>query len=126
MSDIPQISGAVSLSLDKLRIPIGVPRDQAVKHKEVEGKLVLHYLSTDVGNPMRQALVQLVAEMNGKDASRVVRLVQDAGIRFRVRDGRLHHEGLRVGFPDIDPELQLTSRGSVGLDKTLDLFVGLP
>jgi hypothetical protein len=126
MSEVPQISGAVSLSLDKLRIPIGVPRDQAVKRMEVEGKLVLHEVSTEVSNPMRQALVHLVADMNGKDASSVVRLAQGDEIRFQVRDGRLHHEGLRIGFPDIDPELVLTSRGSVGLDKTLDLSVDLP
>jgi hypothetical protein len=126
MSDIPQISGAVSLSVDKLRMPIGVPRDLAVKRIELEGKLVLHDVSTDVSNPMRQALVQLVADMNGKDASNVVRLAQDSEIRFQVREGRLYHEGMRLGFPDIDPELQLTSRGSVGLDQTLDLFVELP
>src|SRR6516164_3805286 len=104
MSDIPQVSGAVSLCLDKLRMPIGGRRDRAVKSMELEGKLVLHEVSTEVSNPMRQALVQLVADMNGKDASKVVRL----------------------GFPDIDPELQLTSRGSIGLDQTLDLFVDLP
>jgi hypothetical protein len=126
MSDNPQISGAVSLSLDKLRIPIGVPRERAVKGMELEGKLVLHDVSTEVSNPMRQVLVQLVADMNGKDASHVARLTQDAEIRFHVRDGRLYHEGLRLGFPDIDPGLQLTSRGSVGLDNTLDLFVELP
>jgi hypothetical protein len=126
MSNVPQMSGAVSLSLDKLRIPIGVPRDLAVKRMDLEGKLVLHEVSTDVSNPMRQALVQLVAHMNGKDASSVMRLAQDDEIRFHVRDGRLYHEGLRIGFPDIDPDLQLTSRGSVGLDKTLDLFVELP
>jgi hypothetical protein len=126
MSDTPKISGTFSLSLDKLRIPIGVPRDEAVKRMEVEGKLVLHNVSTEVKNPTGQALVQLVADMNGKKASEMVRLAQDAEIRFQVRDGRLHHEGLRVGFPDIDPELQLTSHGSVGLDKTLDLFVELP
>jgi hypothetical protein len=126
MSDTPQISGAVSLSVDKLRIPVGVPRDQAVKGLQMEGKLVLHEVATEVKNPMRQTLVQLVADMNGKAASNVVRLAQDAEIRFHVRDGRLYHEGLRIGFPDIDPELQLTSRGSVGLDQTLDLFVELP
>ena len=117
LGDAPQVSGEVSLSLEKLRIPIGIPRDQAAKRIEVEGKLVLHQVSTEVKNPMRQALVQLVADMNGKQASDVVRLVQDAEIRFQVRDGRLHHEGLRIGFPDIDPALQVTSRGSVGLDK---------
>jgi hypothetical protein len=126
ISDSPQINGAVSLFLDKLRIPIGVPRDRAVERMELQGKLVLHEVSTEVNNPMRQMLVQLIADMNGKDASQVVRLVEDAEIRFHVRDGRLYHEGLRIGFPDIDPELRLTSRGSVGLDKTLDLFVELP
>jgi hypothetical protein len=126
MSDVPQISGAVSLSLEKLRIPIGVPRDQAVQRMELEGKLVLHDVSTEVNNPMRQALVKLVAVMNGKDASSVLCLVQEDEIRFHVRDGRLHHEKIRIGLPDIDPELQITSRGSVGLDKTLDLFMELP
>jgi hypothetical protein len=126
MGDTPQISGEVSLSLDKLRIPLGVSRDQAVQHMEMEGKLVLHDVSTEITNPMRQALVQLVADMNGKDASKVVRLIQTAEIHFQVREGRMYHEGLRIGFPDIDPDLQLTSRGWVGLDKTLDLFVDLP
>jgi hypothetical protein len=126
MSDIPQISGEFSLSLDKLRMPIGVPRDQAVQRMEVEGKLVLHEVSTEVRNAMGQALVRLVADMNGKDASNAVCLAQADEIRFQVRDGRLHHEGLRIGFPDIDPELQLTSRGSVGMDQTLDLVVELP
>jgi hypothetical protein len=126
MSDIPRISGAVSLSLDKLRLPLGVPRDRAVTGMELEGNLVLHEVSTEVSNPMAQALAHLVADMNGKDLATVVRLAQDDQIRFRVRDGRLYHEGLRIGFPDIDPQLQLTSRGSVGLDRTLDLHVELP
>src|SRR5262249_48075382 len=60
------------------------------------------------------------------DPSRVLRLAQNDEIRFHVRDGRLHQEGLRIGFPDIDPELVVSSRGSVGLDKTLDIFVELP
>jgi hypothetical protein len=126
MSDTPELGGEFSFSLDKLRIPIGVSNDQAVKHMEVEGKLVLHEVSAEVKNPIRQALVRLVADMNGKDESTVVHLPQNAEIRFHVRDGRLYHEGLRIGFPDIDRELQLTSRGSVGLDKTLNLFVELP
>jgi hypothetical protein len=66
ISDNPELGGEFSFSLDKLRIPIGVPRDEAVKRMEVEGKLVLHQVSTDVKNPMGQAVVQLVADMNGK------------------------------------------------------------
>jgi hypothetical protein len=126
MGDTQQISGAFSLSLDKLRVPIGVPRDQMIKHIEMEGKLVLHDVSVEVRNPMRQSLVRLVADMNGKQVSDVVHLTHNNEIRFQVRDGRLYHEGLRIGFPDIDPTLELTSHGSVGLDRTLDLFVDLP
>jgi hypothetical protein len=126
MGDIPQAGGEYSLSLDKLRVPIGLPRDEAIRRLEVEGKLVLHDVSGEVKNPLRLALVHLLAEMNGKDPSNVVRLARNDEIRFRVRDGRLYHEGLRIGFPDIDPGLVLTSRGSIGLDKTVDLFVELP
>jgi hypothetical protein len=126
MSDTPHVGGEYSLSLDKFRVPIGVPRDQAIRRMEVEGRLVLHDVSGEVSNPLRLALVHLVADMNGKDASKVVRLARNDEIRFQVRDGRLNHDGLRVGFPDIDPGLVLTSRGSVGLDKSVDLFVELP
>jgi hypothetical protein len=124
--DTPPISGAISLSLAKLRIPLGIPKDQAVKRIEMEGKLVFHDVLVDVKNPMQLALVRLVADLNGKHSTEVVRLAHNAEIRFQVRDGRLYHEGLRIGFPDIDPKLELASHGSIGLDKTLDLFVDLP
>ena len=42
LGDAPQVAGKVSLSLDKLRIPIGIPRDQLAQRIEVEGKLGLH------------------------------------------------------------------------------------
>jgi hypothetical protein len=126
MSDNPDISGEFSFSLDKLRIPIELPKEEAVKRLEVEGKLVLNQVSTDVKNPMEQALVQLVADMNGKRSTEVLHLARNAEVHFQARDGRLHYEGLQVGLPDIDPSLQIASHGSVGLDRTLDLYVELP
>jgi hypothetical protein len=64
--------------------------------------------------------------MNGKLPSSVIRLVADSEIHFELRDGRLHHEGKRIGIPDIDPELVVRSRGSIGIDETLDLHLELP
>jgi hypothetical protein len=126
MNDAPEVHGDFSLSLDKLRIPIGVPKDVAVKQMKLEGKLVLDQMSMAVNSPLGQSLVHLVADMNRMDVSNAVRFAHHDEIRFQVRDGRLYHEGLRIGFPDIDPKLQITSHGSVGLDKTLDLTVELP
>jgi hypothetical protein len=65
LGDAPQVAGQVSLSLEKLRIPIGIPRDQQAQRVEVEGKLALHHVSTEVNSSLGQALVHLVADMNG-------------------------------------------------------------
>ena len=56
----------------------------------------------------------------------MIRLVEDSEIHFQVRDGRLHHDGQRVGFPEIDPDLVISSRGSIGIDETLDLYLEMP
>jgi hypothetical protein len=122
------VTGEMSLAFTTLRIPLGGAGDQLARRLEAEGTLTLHQVATEAKNrsPMRQALVQLLCDMNGQQPAGVIRLVQDSAIRFQVRDGRLHHEGLRIGFPEIDPDLVVSSRGSIGLDETLDLRLELP
>ena len=71
-------------------------------------------------------MVKVLADMYGKKPSEVVRIVEDAEVRFQVREGRMHHEGLRIGFPDIAPDLLVSSRGSVGLDHSLDIVLEVP
>jgi hypothetical protein len=121
-----EVAGAISLSFSKLRLPLGAARDKAVKQLEAEGKVRLHQVAAEVKSPMWQGLIRLLADMNGKQPPEVIRLVEDSEIQFQVRDGRLHHDGQRIGFPDIDRDLVISSRGSIGLDDTLDLLVELP
>jgi hypothetical protein len=64
--------------------------------------------------------------MHGKKPSEVVRVVKNAEVRFKLRDGRIYQEGLRMGLPDIDPKLLVSLSGSVGLDKSLDLVLEVP
>jgi hypothetical protein len=71
-------------------------------------------------------MVKMLADMYGKKPSDVVRIVEDAKIPFEVREGRMYHEGLRIGFPDISPDLVANSRGSVGFDDSLDLELDVP
>ena len=123
LGDTQEVSGEVSFALDKFRVPLGLPKDQVAWQVEMEGTLTLHNVTTQTTGPLLRAIVKVVSDMYGKQPTDVVRGVKDATIRFRVADGRMHHEGLKVGFPDISPDLQVTSRGSVGLDKTLDLHL---
>ncbi|KAA5539214.1 hypothetical protein FYK55_25170 [Roseiconus nitratireducens] len=55
-----------------------------------------------------------------------MRIAHDAEIEFQLIDGRFHFEGVRAGFPDLDPRLEMISRGSVGLDQTLDIDLEIP
>jgi hypothetical protein len=121
-----QVTGEISLSFNKLRIPLGVARDQEFKQLEAEGKLTLHQVASEVKSPMWQGLIRLLADMYGKKPSNVIRLVEESEIPFKMRDGRLHHDGQRIGFPEIDPDLVIRSRGSIGIDETLDLSLELP
>jgi len=121
-----QVTGEISLSLSKLRMPLGAGKDEAIKQLEAEGKLTLHQVASEVKSPLWQGLIRLLAVMNGKLPSNVIRLVEDSEIHFHVCDGRLHHDGQRIGFPEIDPELVISSRGSIGIDETLDLYLEIP
>lgn len=126
LRDSPEMSGEVSLSVDKVEIPLGRSKDQWLKQAQVDGHLTLHQVTSRIHKPMRLALVKLLADLYGKDASEVVRLAQDTDVEFHLRDGRVHYQGLKLGFPDIDPALQVDSRGSLGLDETVDIVVDLP
>jgi hypothetical protein len=121
-----QVDGDISLSFIKLRIPLGVARDQEFKQLEAEGKLRLHQFASEVKSPLWQGLIRILAYMNGKQPPKVMHLIEDSEIHFQVRDGRLHHDGQRIGFPEIDPELVISSRGSIGIDETLDLYLEIP
>jgi autotransporter translocation and assembly factor TamB len=121
-----QVTGEVSLSFSKLRIPLGLDLQQEVKQMEAEGKLTLHQVSSELKSPMWQGLVRFLADLDGKKPPSMIRLVEESEIRFQVRDGRLYHDGQRIGFPEIDPDLVVSSRGSIGLDETLDLYLEMP
>jgi len=126
LSDITGVQGEFSLSLERFRVPLGVSESEFAKRVDLAGRLRLHQISASVKEPTLEATVKVLADMYGKKPSEVVRIVEDAEIRFQVREGRMHHEGLRIGFPDIAPDLVVSSRGSVGLDHSLDIVLEIP
>src|SRR6516162_3144958 len=121
-----KLAGEISLAFKKLRIPVGVAKDEFVKRLEAEGTLTLHQVAGEAKTPMAQAVLKVLADMNGKPAGNMIRIADDSGIHFEMRDGKLVYDGMRIGVPDFDPGLKITSRGSVGLDETLDLQVEIP
>ena len=126
LSELTGVQGEISLSLDRFRVPLGVPGSEFAKKVDLAGKLQLHQISASAKTPVLEATVKVMADMYGKKPSDVVRIVEEAEVRFEVREGRIHHEGLRIGLPDIAPDLFISSRGSVGLDHSLDIVLEVP
>jgi hypothetical protein len=126
LAGVAGVEGEFSLDLEQFRIPLDVPPEELAKKVEVAGSLRLHRVTTEVKTPLLQSMVKVLADLYGKKPSEVIRVVNDATIAFAVREGRMHHEGLVFGFPDISPDLVVRSSGSVGLDKSLDLRLEVP
>jgi hypothetical protein len=115
------------MDVDEFRVPLGVSRDQFNRGVALAGKARLHRMSASLDkSPLLKTAVKVLAEMYGKRPPDVLRLARDAEVRFKLRKGRMHYEGLRVGFPDISPDLLISSRGSIGLDRSLDIVLEVP
>ena len=74
-----EIAGEMSLAFKTLRIPLGGAQDQLAKRLEAEGTLTLHQVTTEAKNkgPMRLAMIKMLADLNGKQPSEALRLVQN-------------------------------------------------
>ena len=100
---------------------MGLPKDKLIEIVEIVGQLSLHEMTTSVEKPLRQTLVKLLADLYGKDVSDIVRIAHDAEITFALKDGRLHYDGLAIGFPSLlsaCPDLLLPSLQR-GLSRSL-------
>jgi hypothetical protein len=99
------VSGQLSLEVDSWRVPLLTP-----KNCTGSGRLVIHRLEVEPGPLVRQ-----LGEALGN--STPLRLVQDTTVPVSMADGRIHHRDLQFTLRN----LTLRTRGSVGVDQTLDL-----
>jgi hypothetical protein len=124
--DVADVQGEFSLSIDSMRVPLAGSKQQVLHSTELSGQLQLHDVTTKFETPLLSAMVKVLADQYGKTPSETIRVAKDAEIHFEFRDGRLFQEGLRIGFPDLSPDLICRSSGSVGLDRSLDLVLQVP
>ena len=121
LADATRTGGQFSLALDGGTFPVGAPEKSMFS-----GKLTMHAVDLGPG-PM---VAGLLAALPGRiQVPTSIRIADNSQIAFRMEDRRMWHEGLEFGFPlpRGGSRLDLTSRGSVGLDdKVLDLKLALP
>lgn len=114
--------GRLSLKIGALRIPLDDPEKTSGK-----AELTLHQVRSGPAEPQVISALDLIARLRGKESQHELVFVDGSIVEIEVGDGRVHHQGLKVGLPKIDPRFQLSTSGSVGMvDRQLDLLLGVP
>jgi len=110
LAGIATAEGRFSIELDACRIPLADP-DQG----ELAGRMTIH--SAQIGpGPLIEELAVLLGRASPGELGR------ESVISFQMVDGRVHHRGLELVFPD----LTIRTRGSVGLDQSLAIIAEMP
>ena len=122
-----QLQGSFSLYMDEGSLPLSDPRLTTAA-----GKLRIHTAEVAPGPLSQQYVVwakQIEAVVGGKrlptrhDAADTVWLrLRDQQVDFAVHQGRVFHRGLEFQSGNV----VIRTRGSVGLDETLDLVAEVP
>ena len=140
MADATRVDGRFSVILGKGALPVSDP-----SAGEVSGQFAIHEAQLSPGpfadqviavvdrikaltksRSLRPADLLSLAEQSTSSASggreRVWVTLPEQQVPFRMIDRRVHHEGLIL----VTKEATLKTRGSVGLDESLDLIVEVP
>lgn len=114
--------GSVSLETDRIEIPLDRPEASVGR-----GALTLHEVRTGPSEPVMLNILDMIAKFRGKEPVYELVFIDGSKIDVAVIDGKIDHQGVEIGLPRVDPRLQLSSSGRVGMmDQTLDLLVGFP
>ena len=122
LADATSAEGELSVEAERFDWPIG-----NTSAADMEGKLEIRHARVGPSEPVRQmlAVFDTVAKLQGRggvDPRRQTWLeVPQQTIAWKVRRGRVYHDPLKMKIG----ELELTSRGSVGLDETLDVVLSV-
>lgn len=128
MAEATAIDGRFSVATNGVSIPLAPARPA-----EYRGTLQIHAAQVGPG-PTAQAMLPVVEQIQGLLNGGQLRVGRDRRgeaqwltlaeqtVQVRIADGRVHHDRIEYALGDA----VLTSSGSVGYDKTLDLVIEVP
>jgi hypothetical protein len=127
LADATRTDGRFSVELEGGRIPLDAP-----EQSDVGGHLTIHRVEVMPG-PLANQLILLAKQIEAvskrrppplslSGSSQALVNMQDQRVGFRLVQGRVYHDGLKMS----SGEIVIRTRGSVGLDQTLALVAEVP
>jgi len=124
LADTTAVEGKLTLIIEMGQMPLRNPEAAEIKGvvrlqsaKVTPGPIALQSIETAA------AVARLLTQKQPEWADRQLQIeLPPQDIEFRVHDGRVYHKGVQFRAGD----LVVLTRGSVGLDHTLDMLVEIP
>ncbi len=114
--------GQISLDVGAIEVPLDQPLES-----RGEAVVTLHTVRSGPNQQEIKSILDFIARLRGREAQHEFVFVDGSAVAIQLQDQRVHHSGLQIGLPKIDPRLQLESSGFVGLsDKRLALNLAVP
>lgn len=111
LAGVTAVEGLFSIEMDECRIPLDNPA-----MGKLSGRFTVHSVEIGPGPLIREIVTVLLPGATS------AKLTRESVIAFQMADGRVYHNGMELQFP----ELTIRTKGSVGLDKTLDMTAEMP
>lgn len=116
------VDGRVTVEVEPVRVPLATPLLSSGY-----ARVRLDAVRLGVNNQEILSAMERAAKALGREAVNELVVLNGTVIHLTMGDGKVHHEGLKFGLPQIDSRLQISSAGSVGLqDRSLDLLIDIP
>ncbi len=117
LAEATQVEGEFSLDLQRCSVPLAAP-----KTGETAGTIGIHSIELGPGPLVEQFMpvidkLREFVDLKQKEPLGRLSIAHDSQVEFRMADGRVYHQGLRFGLPQMTVE----TSGSVGFDESLDM-----
>jgi hypothetical protein len=117
LAEATQVDGEFSLDLQHCSVPLAAP-----KTGETAGTIDIHSIELGPG-PLAEQFMPVIdklrefANLKKREPLGRLSIARDSQVEFRMADGRVYHQGLKLELPQMTVE----TSGSVGFDESLDM-----
>ncbi len=116
------LSGDISADIGAIDIPLARPVEAAGT-----AEVTFHSVRAGLNQPALEAGLRRIAILLGREPSNELILADGSVVEVTMAAGVIHHQGMKLGLPRVDPRLQMISEGNVSLvDRSLDLVLSIP
>jgi hypothetical protein len=109
------LDGEISLDSKEIEVPLN-----RLVESRGDATIEFHNVRAGLQQPAMIAVASMLAKVAGRESDGEVVFMDNSQVLVSVQDGYVAHTGMKFGLPKLDPRLQVSTAGRVGMvDRSL-------